>query len=338
MTIYGHDFLGLGNPNFSVDACIKGIRKGSAIGVFDSAWPGNFGDPYQKVRKILKSGKVILLRVQIYWSYQHKPCPLSTLKKALPRWAKLQKEFPLVKFYISPSCEYDASTPKKLVSDWIKEIRKYPGLSPVLSPMGGPTVPLVPVEKHGDKVRGADAVSLDGQSAADCDFAALLSANALALYFLAWIPLYNCAAAGNTATPPNRKDAPTVKDVKAVDALFDPCTYGDLKKPQLYKLMAEDHADSTDPRERKPLLILKKKAPFCEILDSKRGLITKFPYYGTYLDQGHRYYSGSGARLYGYEIAEIARKNTGSDVITARIGNEEIEIGSAQHRHGYYQA
>ena len=202
--ITGHDFLGLGNKNFKAETVIKAIRPGSAIGCFDSVWPGSFGDPYKKVRKVLLSGKVSLLRVQVWWSYQHKPCPLGILKKALPRWKKLQTEFPAVQVYISPSCEYDKSTPKKLVQQWVKAITDA-GLVPVLSPWGGPTVPGVLVEHHGDKVKGAQAVSLDGQSFADCDAAALIKANPNAVYFLAWKERYNCSAGKENPPAPLRR-------------------------------------------------------------------------------------------------------------------------------------
>lgn len=331
--ITGHDVLGLGNPNFKAETVIKGISPGAAIGVFDSAWPGNFGDPYKKVRKILLSGKVVLFRVQIFWSYQHKPCPLPVLKKALPRWEKLAKEFPGVAFYISPSCEYDKSTPKKLVQDWIKAIKQIcPSCIPVLSPMGGPVVPGVLVEHHGDKVKGAHAVSLDGQSFADCDAAKLIKDNPDAVYFMAWKERYNCSAGKENPPAPQRKNAPNVDYIKGLDALFSPCVYGELKKPQLWKTYAEDHGNG-DARANKALLIIKEKAAFVEILDSNNSVIERIPYYGTYLDQGHRYYS----KMYAYQIAAFAR-TTGSDVIKVRVNGKVYVIGSAAFRAGYYQS
>lgn len=333
----GHDFLALGNPNFSVQAAISAIRPGAAIGVFDDAWPGSFGNPEPKLRKLLATGKVATLRVQIYWSYSHDPAPLKVVKKALPKWIKLQRDFPNVKVLISPSCEYRSSTPKSLVTAWVQAI-KAAGLEPVLSPMpGAPVVPGVLVEHHGDKVKGAQAVSLDGQSFADADTGRLLAANPKAKYFLAWLLSYNCSASGNNPPPSQRKDCPTEKDIRAADALFAPKVYGNLKPPQLYKVMSEAHVNGTDPREKRPLLILKEKAPFAEILDSNGAAFLKFPYYSTYLDQGHRYYSGSGLRLYGYEIAELARKRTGSSVVKVKVNKNVYTIGSAEHRQSYYQ-
>ena len=193
------------------------------------------------------------------------------------------------------------------------------------------------VEKHGDKVTGTQCFSTDGQSAVDCDAARLLKVNSTAEYGLLWIPRYNMAVAGFNPLPAQRKNPPSLRDVRMADALFDPCTYGELKGKQLYKLAAEDKGTG-DPRANKPLLILKEQAKFVEILASDNSLICKFPYYDTYLDQGHRYYSGSGPRLYGYEMAELARKKTGSDVIKARVNGKVYLIGSAQFRHGYYQA
>lgn len=335
--IYGHDWLLLGNKNFKAQDCIDGVRSGGNVmaGWFANSWKESPGDPYPKAKRILQSEKFSCARVQGFWSYQHKPASLAIVKQQVKIWARLQDEAGK-KIYFSPSCEYDKSTPKSLVKQWIATIRAA-GLTPVLTPMGGPVVPGVLIEKHGDKVTGSQCFSTDGQSAVDCDFAKLIKLNSTAEYGLAWIPRYNCSVAGANPPPAQRVHAPSVRDIRMVDALFDACTYGDLTGKQLYKLAAEDKGTG-DPRANKPLLILKEKAEFAAILDSKGGLLCKFPYYDTYLNDGHRYYSGSGPRLYGYEIAELARKNTGSDVICVRVGTKVYRIGSGQFRHGYYQA
>lgn len=335
--IKGHDALLIGHPLFKAEVLIQGAEPNSMLGWFEDTWKESPGDPFKKVKKCLSVERFVQGRAQIFWSYAHKPAPLSLVVKALPRLARLQDETGK-RIYASPSCEYDASTPKKLVEQWVKAIQKI-GLTPVLTPMGGPVVPGVLIEKHGDKVANAQALSLDGEAFTDCDASRLVKLNSTAEYILGWIPRYNLAVAGSNALPAQRKNPPSVKDVRSVSALFGPCVYGNLKGRQLWKTHAEDKGTG-DPRANKPLAIIKEKAKFIEILDSANAPMFKFPYYGTYLDQGHRYYSGSpgGPKLYAYEIGDLARQRTGSDVVKIRVNGKVYTVGSAAFRQGYYQS
>lgn len=336
---YGHDFLGLGNKHFKVDEIIPTLENNTAIGVFDSTWPDNFGDPYPKVRKLVQTGKIKLVRVQLYWSYQHKPAPPGIIKQAVPRWERLAKEFPNVIFYLSPSCEYDKTTTKAVIQNWVNIIRKSaPTTIPVLSPMDGPTIPGVLVEKHGDNVVGASALSTDGNNIFDANAAQLVNSNQNATYILGWGMRYNLAEVGNTLKPPYRTAAPDKKYIKMVWSQFGTRIYGGLQRPQLYKVAAEDKV-GVDVRANKPLFIIKERVSFIQILDSNNGVMGKFPYYDTYLNQGYRYYSGmpGGMGMYGWEIGELAKQRTGSDVIKIKAGNTVYNVGSAAFRTPYYQ-
>lgn len=334
--ITGHDFLLLGHARFNVQVCINGVRPGSMGGCFAHTWKESPGDSLPKAKKCLRSAKFIQWRTQGFWSYQHKPAPLSVVVKEAKRWANLQQQTGK-KIYFSPSCEYDSSTPKKLVEQWVKAIQKV-SLVPVLTPMGGPVIPGVLVERHGDKVMGARAVSLDGQSFADCDAAKLIKDNPDAEYLLAWKERYNGSAGKNNPPPIQRTEFPSVEYVQGLDALFNPCVYGELKAPQLYKIYAEEAPNDT--RSNRPLLMLKEKAPFVEILDSKNNVLGKFMLYkDSHPHDLERYYSNvpGGMQKYAFQISDLAYLRSGSSIIKARINGKVYVIGTAEHRHDFYQ-
>ncbi len=336
----GHDFIGLGSPSYNVAQVINALPAHSAIGTFDSTWPGNFGDPYGKVRQILTSGKVDLFRVHLWWSYQHTPATTAVVKKAAARWEALALQFPSVHCYLSPSAEYNYTATQVLLSSWISVLQQVaPHCTPVLSPeSGAPVRPGVMIERHGTSVKGAQAVSTDGQDMFDADATHLIAANSSAVYFLAWGARYNLSVAGPFIPANQRTNAPSEAYIQGLQALFGVQTQGTMKYPQLYKTFAEDSGNS-DPRSNKPLFIIREKVPFIQILDSHNTVLGKFPFYSSYLNQGWRYYSGSpgGMGKYAWEIGAIAKANTGSDVIKAKAGGQVYNVGSAAFRTPYYQ-
>ncbi len=349
MPLFGHDALGLGSPYFSVSNLLKAIPNHSIIGFFDSTWKNNFGDPYAKAKKLATSGKVVAIRVQLYWSYQHVIVPLRTLRAALPRWEQFQKDYPHVRVYLSPSCEYQFATGQSKVTKTdvqyrVDLIRKLaPSCAVVLNPLGdAAVVPRCIIERHMDsgKTGVGNIISTDGDNAFDCDFAKLVTDNPQAGAIMVWGMRYNLAQQGTEAMPDKRTAGPSFEYIKGLQALFSPCVRGKLRKPQLYKTFAEDKDGNNDKRANRPLFIIKEKVKFIQILDSNDKVLGKFPYYDTYLDQGHRYYSGSpgGMGLYAWQIAELAVKNTGSDIIKIKAGNTVYVVGSGCFRTPYYQS
>ena len=291
------------------------------IGCFDGAWPNAFGDPRANLRRLIATGNVVAVRVQIWWSYSHIGVPLDLLKKRIPLYEALAKAYPSVKFYISPSCEYQRVS-IDLVKRWVHAIRKLaPHCTPVLSPMpGAPTVPGVLIEEHGTKstTRGNQGASWDGNATFDGNAEAWNGANA-GEYRLAWGYRYNMSVAGNEATPNRRTYFPDSPYIQSLDRLLYP--RGELDKPtfagevrpiigqktNIYKTHAEDNG--TDPRRNKPCLIIPTKAPYVDIITPKGDSLGKLAYYDDYLGNRHRYYAGwkDGINLMGYRIEKLSR-------------------------------
>lgn len=351
----GHDVLGLGNPNFTLNSVVNGISDGSAIGVFDSTWPDNFGDPYPKVKSLVESGKVSAVRIHIWWSYQHVGVAQSVLVKALPRWEQLAIDNPSVKIYISPSCEYRADTAGNYVVNWIKAIKqRAPHTIPVLAPMpGAPVVKNILLEHHTDKLPpvGKKILSTDGNSIFDANARKLVNQNGESVMILAWAMRYNLAQSPTpekgyfSPVPRLRTADPGVQYIRSIDDLLYPPVenISDLRKPELWKTHAEDKVPppghNTDPRANKPVLIIKQKVGSVLIFDSNGTQIGSLGYFGTYPGNMYRYYSGwaGGSGHYAYEFGRIAKSNTGSPVIFAQTGTRRFKIGAGAFRVPFYQ-
>ncbi len=327
----GHDFLGLGDPRWKVAETIPALLPGCAIGCFDGVWPQAFGDPMPNVRKILASQKVAALRVHIWWGgQQHLGVPLPTLKKALPRWEKLAKDFPAVKIFVSPSCEYGPNTKKADVVAWVAAVRQLcPSCTPVLAPMNGPVIDGCVLEYHGT---GAHAkvnqiASYDGGGKKGAGFDEEMGAdvwmqqNAAALIQFAWSPIYNCAESHNTDTPNHRIAYPSTRYINALNRLMRPKTAppekSKLAKPELWKTFGEDQ-QGQNPRDNKPIAIIKsgKKQVVVKTLDGQQvATLGLFGNNGDYPGKLSRFYSGwqGGSNLWGFEIAARAKALSGSE-------------------------
>ena len=108
-------------------------------------------------------------------------------------------------------------------------------------------------------------------------------------------------------------------------------------KGQLFKAFADDH-DPQDWKDNKFLCIFSAKGN-AEVIDSKGKVIDKLtrvlPDYKSNDDLNGcaRYYS----RKYAYQLAEIARKNTGSNMIRVRVGSKITKPADGRFRSGRFK-
>lgn len=364
--ILGHDFLGLGSKHWNIKETTAALPSGVAVGCFDSTWPDNFGDPYEKIKALCKSGKVVAVRVQMFWSYQHKIVPLDVLRKATPRWEKLAKTFPGIPFFLSPSCEYryredgrSTVTTADLVQriDVIKTLA--PSCVPVLSPWLAPVIPGVKVEHHGAKAKGkaGEFVSYDGGGPKAGGFDEEMAAdkwmhnNRKAMIAFCWSPIYNCSESHNKLKPSQRTASPSGEYIKAMQRLMEPKGSAPrkgfrgaaraLKAPQLWKQFAEDMQGSNS-RDNKPLLVVKSSVPVAYVLDNKGAEVAKLALYGppgSFEGGLSRYYSGFGvgSKLYGAEIAEKALKSAGTEWVWVKVGRDVFGPFHPAFRTPYYR-
>lgn len=364
--IKGHDFLGLGCKNWNVKDTLAALPNGVAVGCFDNTWPDNFGDPYEKIRAMCKSGKIAAVRVQMYWSYAHKIVPLDVLKKATPRWEKLAKEFPGIMFFLSPSCEYryrDDGRSTVTTADLVQRVDVIrtlaPSCVPVLSPWLAPVIPGVKVEHHGAKAKAKEGelVSYDGGGVKAGGFDEEIGAdvwmmnNHKALIAFCWSPIYNCAESHNSLKPAQRTATPSSDYIRAMQRLMEPKGSApkkgftgatrQLKAPELWKNFAED-MQGANSRDNKPLLVVKASEPVAFVLDNKGKEIAKLSLYdkpGSFEGGLSRYYSGFGvgSKLYGFEMAQRALASAGSEWVYVKVGRTVLGPFHPAFRTPYYR-
>lgn len=336
--IRGLDFLGLGSKYWPLQEAIDSFPAGFALGVFAR----EFGDALPKVRELLKTGKVVALRVQIWFDHDHHIAPMAYLEKELPRWEALHQEFPDIPFYISHSCEYPKAPKKEIEKRVNLVLQLCPSCKVVQTPMKGAyTVPGHIVEKHGDVKAGAGGiVSTDGVEITQIDANAFTEKNQNALICFGWICRFNLTDGKMLKDlkekgiplpkPKKRKSYPSQKLCRGVERLLHPgpkwagTTFPDWVKfkkgTYLWKAFAEDFPN--DARAMKPCAMLKTNAGKIEILARNNQVIATF---GKYPDtQPHtleRYYSGwkTGPGLFGWEIEAKAIAVANSPYVQLRF-------------------
>jgi hypothetical protein len=347
MTLLGIDALGLGDHNWNFKDTLAVWPQGWALGVFDSDWPGSFGDPRARVIQLLQTGKVPALRVQLYWSPQHMLAPEGVIKARAPLWEAIATQFPSVRVYLSPSCEYksnDVHAVQHLV-DLIRQLA--PSCVPVLVPMPpSPTIAGVMSEEHGSKASAGhnQLASMDGSDPFDLDIEAWVNRQQSAgaeIAFL-WCARCNGSEAGPLVPIPQRTAFPNHKDILSMVRIGSP--KGTPPKPnfpftarvfpfdanRIYKSHGEDGKGDSDLRDNKPCIIVDAKAGSAEVLTKDGQLVGRLGYRDSFLSPpGHpeihrfRYYSGapSGSNLYGYEFGQKALALSGSEFVWIRVGS-----------------
>lgn len=344
----GLDHLGLGNKHYKLSECIAAHPQGWALGCFART----FGDALPNVRKFLQSGKVPAFRLQAWWHNGHEMPSIDWLKKELPRWEALARQFPSVKFYISFACEYRSKDKAKILKclNLVKQL--CPSCIPVQTPEGGSsTVPGFIIEKHGKDaaVKAGQIASTDGHDIYNIDASSWMEKNAQAEITFLWGARFNLRDATlPMPPPPDRTASPGVNYIQSIVRLAfpkgpmpTPIFQGEVipvKKPLLYKTHGED-APGDAKRDNRPLIMLPKKTPFVEVVTFAGQSIGKFMYFGGYPNGTHRFYSGlpGGLNLYGFEIAERLKQISGYEWGYFKQGKKFYGPVNFAFRRGYFQ-
>lgn len=302
--IRGPDILGL--AKVKAKDVINELDNGSSLGYLDAT----FGDPTKQLKKILNSGKVIAVRAHMIdgTCIRNNSCPpgapkykdLQTLKKRTEKYSKIAKQYPHIKFYVSPFLEHDCKD-KSLVEKWYAAILSVdPNLRHVCSAFSGWCPDGVFREKHGNNVRG-DITSNDGESLFDSspDYR-----DSGSLIVFGWINQFNGRVTGEKGKPPPPKlrvNWPTKDDLRQVKYILrEPEPFPDpppncdtIKRPELSKTNAEYYGKGKDDgRGNKPLFITKKKYQKITVHRKDGKQVGWFSYYGPYSGGGHRHYMG----------------------------------------------
>jgi hypothetical protein len=291
--IFGLDTLGL--AKFS-DAAIRAIPEGIAV----SAFAVTFGDAEKNVRKVCRTRKPVVVKIQLLWSDRHEfgDSDIPEIKRLAAKYEKVAKDFPKIKFYLSPFCEHKLSNPDKYL-DIVKQFA--PSCTPLNTPWTGAISRKYLNEVHGDHAapRGEYLYSHDGWNSADVDVTSHKRKHAKAKIFWFWHPAFNGRLNSADPTPrPARKAWPTPDLIKSIWYLRRPKGKTKLTGNRLWKSHADRHNTPPEPRAYKPVLIIPEEVSEVQLMQGTK-VIARLKYYGPFADGRHRYY----ATDYGYKLS-----------------------------------
>ena len=353
----GLDILGLASKKWNVKETLEALSKGMAVGLFADDTFGPNAIP--NVNRLLATEKLAAIRAHLNWkgpNPSHALPPLDKIKALAPKWEKIAKQNLLTRVYVSPTCEYD-STDKRAIKAMLDLTKKLcPSCIIVQTPSKkGAVVPGYMVERHGKvSMKAGQIASYDGgvkgEGLFDIDAASWVKGNANAEIAFAWSPLCNMAEAHNKLPPNQRTQSPSSHHLTSLLRLFVPIpsaptplfTATPLKRPFLYKSHAED-SQGPDPRNNRPLLILKPKAAFVTLVTFQGVPVGKFTYVdrvGPFPPDLSRFYSANprGIGLYGWEIADMAMSKSGSPFVWISHKGKFIGPIHPAHRTPFFQA
>lgn len=259
------------------------------------------------------------------------PRILNPFKARVAAYRDLAKKYPGTKFIVSPALEHDLS-----IKSWRvlanATVGVWPGVQLSNSPDGGVSIERYLgawIERHGNSPQSdSDIVSLDGSDATQIDIAAFVNrVNRLPHVQFAqlWTAGDNCRAS-EWQDPRARTACPSSKTFELMSHIIDPLPVAPrftgsqckkiipFKDPDIWKPLAETHVHY-DPRQELPVTIFKGfSGQDLTVLSSGGNIVGSLGYYGSYLSQGLRWYSGyrAGSKSSGYELQKGAQAVSGS--------------------------
>ncbi len=268
-----------------------------------NTFSGTFGDSRAAVEAIIKSEKCPRVEIKLMWKDNHSfsSQDFSAIKKEAVLWKPLTLKYPQIEWQICGATEHnlslkDAQALKEIVLDVL------PNAAYVNNPMKQGVNDLPLIERHGADVTPPKRMpynfSFDGSSAVDSDVTAIKDRLKDAETFFFWIPQFNLKKSMADTTPrPQRTCKPTVELIESVAYLAN--DRGAVKLPPNW-LMKSHAEETTDARSNKPVFIVPLKTKQLTLKKDGKEVAT-CPYFGTYVDGRHRYYSP----MYGYQISEL---------------------------------
>lgn len=361
MTKYGSDFLG---GAFFVDEAIKGSTKGDVFGIMPETFKGKKKNGWIAVEAFLKSKKFSEGVVHITPFDRSHKYPIESLKPLLKKNAlkleALSKKYPNTQLLLSPFCEHTHS--RQNMDQLFRWLRSYTSLPFVNSIIGaGQTVPGIITEIHIESSKtlpkiptGEYVVSFDGFGGnpkhpgdfADADIPSILIKYMTARHIRAWDARYNGKYSPLPPKPneppvpePNKRTFwPSVEYIKGKRATLRQ-REGNVTYPPsiLFKTFADDHGAKPPTKDNKALVIIPNGGENeATVFDSKGNKIDSMKRYKpdhTNDPKGRRYYS----KLYAYQIADKAVKNTGSSLITIKSGSVTLPLTDGYLRSGKFK-
>jgi len=341
----GLDILGAAHPKFKMVEVLKGVPRGTPLGFF---WD-TFGPMDKKFVRLISMGFKVF-RIQAYWSDDHTLVPLDRLQKTLENIKRVADPYKdNIVLYVSPSCEHNETNKAKVRATLALVKRIIPYAIPVNTPYKGAVTSVYLNEKHGSAPHTCHMVSTDGTNVYDIDAAKFVERyKSKELCFL-WGSRFNLrqiTKPGQKPPPiPARTAAPDAKYVQSVLRLGQlkgvapkpAFEYVPFEAPNIFKTHAEDSQGTEDVRNNKPVILLNTNAGQVDLIDHKGKVVCTFPRYGSPTNGVSRYYSGRGPNLYGYEIANKAKRQSGSEFVWIKAGNNVYGPVNPAFREGTFR-
>lgn len=296
-----------------------------------------FGDAIPVIRQVAASGKAPRIRVHIIWeddhvyvASRHDPLILSGIRLL----NKVKQDFPLIDIQVSPFCEHNirGAALDRLFNKVAKEAV---GLTLVNAPYKGDKIAGILNEVHG-KVAALDppySFSFDGTPAEHSDVVAYRTKHKSAQSFYYWSPRFNLRWSENDDTPrEQRTGIPTRRFIRSIVFLHTERGATSVPRGYIIKSHSERHG-LTDTRGDKLLIIAPINAQAIVLKSIAGDVLVSLQNRGSYTKGGWRYYSTS----WGYEIANKAKRLTGSPLVDMFINGKKVGTINPGFRGGVFR-
>lgn len=316
----------------------KSFKQNHINGFGSAAFLEIFGNGFPIAKDMIENQNIPFCRFQGIWKDSHRfgkkefDLAIEQGKKLNALAANQSKPV-----YFSPWCEHGESGND--IKSLLQALKPHtPNLILINSPnKGGPIISGFLNETHGDYMpKGIAWYSADGQSSVDTDIEARKTkARQLGVtHFGFWDANFNLKK--EDRDPTKRED----RQVKPQWHIYKALAYlandkGETKLPPnwIYKTHAEQHNNPPSKREHKPLFICPIKDNFLDLVACNGKRVARFPRAGNFTD-GRAIYRFDDA--YGFQLAQKAKKISGCDVVTIRIGRTNRGAINPGFRHGNF--
>lgn len=342
----------LGGANYG-DLIVRnhpmGFGAGAILNTNKPEWPKT--DFWRVAERLGKSKNMPMLRVHAIWEDNHLYDPKkhnAIIVKEFDRMVNFKSKYPWVECYFSPMCERDNKSP-----EYDTLLRRFSenrfGITIVNSVSKGPfwIDSTIINELHGDKRKpswGRWAYSTDGKQAWDQNIVELRKSpgSASLQYFAYWVSMFNGkwndkgpGEKGADTTKRNLRKAWPYKEVfPALSALAESPSGVRLSSRHIWKTHADQHGPERQPREGKPVFITTADGPSCKVKTLLGGKeVTELRRDRVYVDGRPKYR----ANEFGYQIAEKARKLSGSPMVVLVVSGKEVGVVHPAFRAGTWR-
>lgn len=325
--IYGISYLG--GVRYS-NLMLKNHPQGFGACIFAE----EFGDAYPLVDKFLSlhTRSCPIFEIQLIWDKDHLygDKDIAKIASLSTKYNTLAKKFPLTSIELSPFCEHQLRKPEK----YLDLAHEY---APECTIINSPEIPYFS-DKYNNEVhgtanppkRGSYNFDFDGNSCFDSNIMECYKKYKTSSMFKFWTWQFNLHMNKEDTT---RRTLPSVKHIYSIEALLSKSPPTPFFHNSIWKSHAEQTKPKGDKRANKPVLITPTRTNKVIIFDSDcNRIITRMPYYNTFIDGRFRYYSS----IWGYEMEDRALALNGSRFVTVVVGSESCVIRPA-FRHGTYR-